>query len=170
MPFFPVELNVSFEAFEKEAFAFSIDAAHSHMTSPATCHIKASADTVMKAFVDYIWKRGGGMGQPVELRGGKKPNGEGNIRTPGYGLFELILQVDDTKKMLEYTIPRGLPISSHQASVYFEPLQDGTTRVAWIVRYTPKWYGLWFGLYCEKVLFPFFLKNLKLDVEIPNSS
>ena len=170
MPIFASELDTSFDAFEKECQAFSIQSEHSHQTRPARITINAPPKQVMNAWFDCIWMRGGGMGQPTELRKALKPNGEGHIRTPGYGLFELMLRVDEDNPshlMIHYTIARGLPLSSHYGTVYFEPADENgsTCSISWIVRYTPKWYGYWFGAYCEKLLFPFFLRNLKADVE-----
>ena len=163
---FADKLDVSFDEFEREAKAYSAPKpSHTCQTSPAVIIINANADKCLKAWVDYVWKEGGGFGVPKELRAETKENGQGHIRTPGYGLFELILEVDAQARLIEYTIPRGLPVTSHHASVYFEQLDDGTTRVAWIVRYTPKWYGGILGYHCERILFPQFLRNLKTEVE-----
>jgi hypothetical protein len=163
--------DVNFEEYGRvEVPSFSYKTKQTNQTGIVSLEIDAPYEQVMQAWVDYTWRAGGGFGKPIELKTGN-PDGEGSIRTPGYGLLEMIFRVDKKERLIEYSITRGLPLSSHYASVHFGELDGGKrTLVSWIMRYTPRWYGVWLGAYIQYYLFPQFLKNLKLYVETPSSA
>jgi len=167
---FPNELNCSYEEFDREARAFANpELTHTHQINPVVRTINAPADKCLQQWVEFVWKRGAGLAEPKELRRALTEHGDGLIRTPGFGLFEAILDVDPKRRYVSYSVVRGLPVTSHHASVYFEQLDNGSTRIIYSLRYTPTWYGGWLGAYCEKMLFPLFLRNLRNHIDAMQS-
>ena len=154
------------DAYERgEATKFSLEASHTKQTGIVSVELPIPPAEAMQAWVDFIWFDGGGQGKPTILRTGEA-NGRGSVRTPGYGLLEIILRVDPKENLIDYTITRGLPLKSHWATVHFGALDGGKrTKMSWMMRYTPRWYGVWIGPYIQHYLFPRFVDALKTYVQ-----
>jgi len=153
------------EAIERDIVPIFLRGPHETATKAVSIVVEANSTLVHQRFIECIWKRGGGLlFTPKILREGDEW-GQGLVRDPGgFGMIEVVTRVDKGR-ILEYCIPQGLPISTHWGIVNFEQLEENVTKITWVMHYTPTIPGrLGFGLFCEYLLYPYFLHNLKKDL------
>ena len=96
-----------------------------------------SLEDAYNAFLDIVWRGGGGFGKPKVVEG--KANGLECLRTVTGGVKEQIVAVDFPNN-LTYRVLKGmLPFKSHRAFVEFtQPKPGAEVNLTWVVHYTPK--------------------------------
>jgi hypothetical protein len=140
----------------------------SSSTNKYTIDIKSSPQKVFQAFIDYVWKKGGGLGDVTLLEQGDE-DGIHCLRNPGLGLREVIMKTVRDSRIV-YAIPRGMPVHLYRGIVQFDRLGNESTRITWYAEYEP--YFLIGTLYVNAIVnygFPRMLENLKKYVESSTS-